>query len=78
MHLFRFDKEAVMVSDNFPMNYRCTPVSSKEYIIENFPHPKPYLYHLTDIPVHPRDYLKIANEDYGEGDCFQTELLFAK
>jgi arylamine N-acetyltransferase len=72
------DEEAVAVSDNLMINYRCTPVSSKEYIIENFPHPKPYLYHLSDIPVHPKDYLKIANDDYGEGGLFSDRIIIRK
>lgn len=71
-------EETVTVSDTFPIKYRCTPASSKEYIIENFPHPKPYLYHLTDIPVNPRDYLEIANKDYGEGGLFSDRIVIRK
>jgi hypothetical protein len=72
------NKEAVMVLNHHVMNYRCIPVSSKEYIIENFPHPKPYLYHLTDIPVHPSNYLKTANEDYGGGGLFLDRIIIRK
>ena len=72
------DQEAIMVSNTLLMNYRCTPVSSNEYIIENFPHPKPYLYHLTDIPVQPSDYLRTANEDYSEGGLFLDRIIIRK
>jgi arylamine N-acetyltransferase len=69
---------SVTVADNFPVNYRCTPASSKEYIIENFPHPKPYLYHFTDTPVHPKDYLEIARSDYGESGLFSDRIVIRK
>jgi arylamine N-acetyltransferase len=71
-------EETVTVSDNLPINYRCTPASSKEYIIENFPHPKPYLYHFTDIPVNPGDYLKMASRDYGESGLFSDRIIIRK
>ena len=71
-------QEAVVVLNTLLMNYRCTPVSSNEYIIENFPHPKPYLYHLTDIPVQPKNYLRTANEDYGEGGLFSDRIIIRK
>lgn len=71
-------EETVTVSDGFPIKYRCTPVSSKEYVIENFPHPKPYLYHFTDIPVDPGDYLRIASSDYGESGLFSDRIIIRK
>ena len=71
-------EKAVTVSDTFPLEYRCTPTSPKEYIIENFPHPEPYLYHLTDIPVNPIDYLKIASNDYGESGLFSDRIIIRK
>jgi len=71
-------EEAVTVSDNFWIKYRSTPASSKEYIIENFPHPRPYLYHFTDIPVNPRDYLEMASKDYGEGGLFSDRIIIRK
>lgn len=71
-------EETVTVSDGFPIKYRCTPTSSKEYIIENFPHPKPYLYHFTDIPVNPNDYLEIASRDYGESGLFSDRIIIRK
>jgi arylamine N-acetyltransferase len=71
-------EEAVTVSDSFPTKYRCTPASSKEYIIENFPHPKPYLYHFADIPVNPTDYLDIAGSDYGESGVFSDRIVIRK
>ena len=71
-------EETVSISNNSPIQYRCTPVSSKEYIIENFPHPRPYLYHLTDIPVNPMDYLKTASNDYGESGLFSDRIIIRK
>ena len=71
-------EERITVSGNFPIQYRCTPVSSKEYIIENFPHPKPYLYHLTDNPVNLTDYLHIASKDYGETGLFSDRIIIRK
>ena len=71
-------EKTVTVSDNYLIKYRCTPASSKEYIIENFPHPRPYLYHLTDIPVDPGDYLKMASNDYGESGLFSDRIVIRK
>jgi arylamine N-acetyltransferase len=70
--------EAVTAWDNFPVNYRCTPASSNEYIIDNFPHPRPYLYHLTDVPVNSKDYLKLARRDYGENGLFSNRIVLRK
>ena len=71
-------EEVVTVTDSLPINYRCTPASSREYIIENFPHPRPYLYHLTDIPVNPADYLQTASKDYEEGGLFSDRIVIRK
>jgi arylamine N-acetyltransferase len=71
-------EESITVSDNFQIRYRCTPTSPKQYIIETFPHPKPYLYHLTDIPVNQRDYLKMASRDYGESGLFSDRIIIRK
>jgi hypothetical protein len=71
-------EEAATIVNNSLINYQCTPVSSKEYIVENYPHPKPYLYHLTDTPVHLADYLKIASDDYGDGGLFSDRIIIRK
>jgi arylamine N-acetyltransferase len=71
-------EEADTVSDTLPIMYRCTPGSSNEYIIEKFPHPKPYLYHLRDLPVNTRDYLKTASKDYEEGGLFSDRIVIRK
>jgi arylamine N-acetyltransferase len=73
-----FIEEAVTVSVNSLFTYRCTPASTKEYIIENFPHPRPYLYHFTDIPVTPENYLEIARADYGEDGLFSNRIVIRK
>ncbi len=66
------------VSDSSPVRYHSTPASSNEYIIENFPHTKPYLYHLTDIPVSPGEYLELARKDYDEGGLFSDRIIMRK
>ena len=71
-------EERVTLVDASPLTYRCTPVAAKEYIIENFPHPRPYLYHFTDIPVNPKDYLEMAGKDYGEGGLFSDRIIIRK
>lgn len=71
-------EDAVTVIANDLFRYCCTPVSLHEYKIENFPHPHPYLYHLTDIPVLSKDYLEIAEEDYGETGLFSDRIIIRK
>lgn len=70
--------QTVTTLDNLLINYRCTPISSIEYIIENYPHPKPYLYHLLDAPVPSADYLKVARDDYGEDGLFSNRIVIRK
>lgn len=66
------------ISGPSPMQYRCIPLSATEYRIENLPHPRPYLYHLTDIPVTTTDYLKIASADYGDCGLFSDRVIIRK
>lgn len=73
-----FFEGAITVSDNCWIKYRSTPTSPTEYIIENFPHPKPYLYHFTDVPVSPLDYLEMAGKDYGECGLFLDRIIIRK
>ena len=64
---------------NHPIiNYRSVFTGPNEYLVENFPHPKPYLYHLTDIPVSERDYLNIAIADYCETGLFLDRIVIRK
>ncbi|RYF90184.1 MAG: arylamine N-acetyltransferase [Chitinophagaceae bacterium] len=58
--------------------YRSTCIGNNEYLIENFPHPKPYLYHLSDIPVSEQDYLKVAIADYCDSGLFLDRIIIRK
>ena len=60
------------------MEYRSSYIGLNEYLIENFPHPKPYLYHLTDIPVRESDYLNISIADYCETGLFLDRIIIRK
>lgn len=65
-------------ADHHLIKYRSTYIGPNEYLIENFPHPKPYLYHLTDIPVSERDYLNISIADYCETGLFLDRIIIRK
>jgi arylamine N-acetyltransferase len=69
---------AITIINTYQSTYRSTFIAPNEYIIENFPHPQPYLYHLTDIPVTTKDYLKIARLDYGEKGLFADRIIIRK
>jgi arylamine N-acetyltransferase len=69
---------AITSINTHQITYRSTYIAPNEYIIENFPHPKPYLYHLTDIPVTTNDYLNIARLDYGEKELFADSIIIRK
>lgn len=60
------------------IEYRSTYLSDENYLIENHPHPQPYLYHLTDIPVSSKDYLKICTDNYGEKGLFLDRIIIRK
>lgn len=71
-------KNGVVNLNHQLINYRSTAIGSNEYLIENFPHPKPYLYHLTDIPVSDDDYLKVAASDYCDTGLFFDRIVIRK
>jgi arylamine N-acetyltransferase len=60
------------------INYRSTYIGLNEYVLENFPHPKPYLYHLTDIPIREHDYVIISIADYSETGLFLDRIIIRK
>lgn len=60
------------------MEYHSTYVSNNRFIIQNYPHPKPYLYHLTDKPVSSVDYLEICKNDYGDNGLFLDRIIIRK
>jgi arylamine N-acetyltransferase len=60
------------------ITYRSSCLGQNEYLIENFPHPRPYLFHLKDVPVNPVDYLETARDDYGENGLFSDRIIIRK
>ena len=60
------------------MEYRSTYIAENEYLIENFPHPKTYLYHLSDNPVSEIDYLNLCITDYCETGLFLDRIIIRK
>ena len=72
------NKNKVSVIQLNQIEYRSTYLSDEKYLIENYPHPKPYLYHLTDKPIYSKEYLKICVEDYGENGLFLDRIIMRK
>lgn len=60
------------------IEYSATYIGVNEFLIENFPHPKPYLYHLKDTPVSEADYLKISTADYCDTGLFLDRIIIRK
>jgi arylamine N-acetyltransferase len=60
------------------IEYRSTYLSDEKYLVENYPHPKPYLYHLTDKPISTKEYLQICIDDYGENGLFLDRIIIRK
>lgn len=60
------------------ITYRSSCIAENEYLIENFPHPAPYLYHLSDVPVSEMDYLNLCITDYCETGLFLDRIIIRK
>lgn len=60
------------------IEYCATYLSEDSYVIENRPHPKPYLYHLTDKQVCRNNYLETGIDDYGEKGLFLDRIIIRK
>ncbi len=73
-----FVENGINYSKDQLIAYRSTYLAANEYLIENFPHPKPYLYHLTDIPVSVTDYLNLCITDYCETGLFLDRIVIRK
>lgn len=58
--------------------YQSTNIGENEYIVENTPHPKPYLFNLIDVPVKNEDYLNAAIQDYGHTGLFLDRIVIRK
>ena len=71
-------KYSISYANHQLIKYRSSYIGLNEYLIENFPHPKPYLYHLTDIPVSGSDYLNISIADYCETGLFLDRIIIRK
>lgn len=69
--------EASFIKQN-QIEYRSTYLSENRYLIENYPHPKPYLYHLIDKPVCITNYLQVCINDYSENGLFLDRIIIRK
>lgn len=71
-------KSGTKITDSPFISYQSTSITSNEYLIENIPHPKPYLYHLLDSPVSKQTYLEVAKNDYSETGLFLDRIIIRK
>lgn len=58
--------------------YTIGPVGPNEYIVENHPHPKPYMFNLLDTPIDDAHYRSATTNDYGEHGLFLDRLVINK
>jgi hypothetical protein len=58
--------------------YTTTPAQGGRYVIENRPHPRPYLFHLIDTPVAPDRYAAATRADYGPAGLFLDRVVIRK
>jgi len=58
--------------------YTIEPVGPNEYVIENHPHPKPYMFNLLDTPIDDASYRLATTNDYGEHGLFLDQLIINK
>lgn len=72
------NKNKVSVVQLNQIEYRSTYLFDEKYLIENYPHPKPYLYHLTDKPIYRKEYLQICIDDYSENGLFLDRIIIRK
>lgn len=61
------------------LTYTARPVAPGEYLIENRPHPTPYVFNLIDRPVADADYCRAATADYHPSDgLFLKRIVIRK
>lgn len=76
--LVGFAENRTVCTNTESYTYAAKPISPVEYVIEDTLHPKPYLFHLTDVPVSSQQYLKIATDDYGDAGLFLDRIIVRK
>lgn len=59
-------------------SYTVQPLEGGEYLIENRPHPKPYMFNLIDRPVPDEAYRRATTEDYGPQGLFLDRVIMRK
>jgi hypothetical protein len=68
-----------VVTVNSPwFTYTTAPLADGRYVIENRPHPKPYLFHLIDTAVPPDAYIAATCADYGPTGLFLDRVVLRK
>ena len=60
------------------LNYRVSPTDNGQYLVENTPHPKPYMFHLIDVPVDESTYVSATSADYGAGGLFLDRVIIRR
>jgi hypothetical protein len=60
------------------LKYSLTPVAHGRYLVENRPHPKPYMFHLIDHPVDLQSYVRATTNDYGPDGLFLDRVIIRK
>jgi hypothetical protein len=60
------------------LTYTVTPLEPQRYLVENRPHPRPYMFHLIDQPVAEGDYLRATADDYGPRGLFLDRVIIRK
>ncbi len=60
------------------LGYTARPIAPDEYVIENRPHPSPYVFNLIDRPVPDADYRHATTCDYGASGLFLGRVVIRK
>lgn len=60
------------------LSYSARPIAPDEYVIENRPHPSPYVFNLVDRPVPDADYRHATTCDYGASGLFLGRIVIRK
>lgn len=60
------------------LDYRVSPTDNGQYLVENWPHPKPYMFHLIDVPVDESTYVGATTADYGPGGLFLDHVIIRR
>jgi arylamine N-acetyltransferase len=58
--------------------YSAQPLGGGVYLVENTPHPRPYMFHLHDRPIDDQAYQLATTQDYGEHGLFLDRVIIRK